>query len=480
MQFAREINRLLIGVLIVLLIVAGAAAYWAVVGTDTILERQDNPRQIEVEARIRRGSIYDRNGKLLVSSHSDTSNILTREYLYPQTYSALGYFSLRYGVSGAEAAYNTILRGDDIPRDFNTYLSTDLLHLPQAGSDIQLTFDLTIQQELAKLMDGQQGAAVVLSVPSGEVLAMLSLPTFDPNTLDSNWEQLILEPGNPFFNRTLQGNYQAGGTLQTPLIAAAMLTGTPLDDSIPNATRPISIDNIDIGCAAVLPPRSLTLREAYIFGCPYPFAQLADQLGVEGVQAIFDTFHLASPPTLAGFIVQPANNPTPSASILSLTQDSLAKNALGQGLLTVTPLEMAMIVAAIVNDGNAPQPYTLLDTRQPGTEIWVENIALNPSIPLTTANTARQLQDMMRLAVANGAAQNAGRANIDIGGHAALAYSGDGKQAWFVGFATLGGRQGIAVAIVIENSGDPGLAADIGGSALAVARDEMTANDSPP
>jgi cell division protein FtsI/penicillin-binding protein 2 len=88
MQFAREINRLLVGVLIVLLIVAGAAAYWAIVGTDTILERQDNPRQVEVEARIQRGSIYDRNGQLLVSSHSDASNILIREYLYPQTYSA--------------------------------------------------------------------------------------------------------------------------------------------------------------------------------------------------------------------------------------------------------------------------------------------------------------------------------------------------------------------------------------------------------
>ncbi len=69
-----------------------------------------------------------------------------------------------------------------------------------------------------------------------------------------------------------------------------------------------------------------------------------------------------------------------------------------------------------------------------------------------------------------GAAQNAGRPNIDIGGHAALAYSGDGSLAWFVGFATFAGRQGAAVAIVLENSADPGLAADIGGTALAAAQ----------
>ncbi len=95
---------------------------------------------------------------------------------------------------------------------------------------------------------------------------------------------------------------------------------------------------------------------------------------------------------------------------------------------------------------------------------------MRPTIPLATADTARQLQDLMRDAVANGAAQNAGRPNIDIGGHAALAYSGDGSLAWFVGFATFAGKQGAAVAVVLENSDDPGLAADIGGTALAAAQ----------
>jgi len=473
MQFAREINRLLLGVLAVLLIVAGSATYWAIVGADTILDRKDNPRQVEAEASIRRGSIFDRNGQLLVET-TDADGGLMRRYLHPETYSALGYFSLRYGVNGAEAAYNTTLRGDDRPSDFNTYFSMDILHRPHQGSDVRLTFDLAIQQQVAHIMAGRQGAAIVLAVPSGEVLAMVSAPTFDPNTLDTEWERLIAEPGNPFFNRALQGNYQPGGTLQTPLIAAAMLTGIPLDTPIDDATRPLSIANVNLRCAAFLSPRALTLREAYLFGCPYPFAQLADELGIEGVQAIFDTFHLDSPPTLAGFVVQPADTPTASPSTFSLNSDNLAQNALGQGELTITPLEMAMIGAAIVNDGNAPEPYTLQETRPPGSEAWIPATHLHPSIPLTTANTARQLQDMMRLAVANGAAQNAGRANIDIGGHATLAYSGEGAQAWFVGFATLGGRQGVAVAIVIENSDDPGLAADIGGSALAIARDALS------
>ncbi len=86
----------------------------------------------------------------------------------------------------------------------------------------------------------------------------------------------------------------------------------------------------------------------------------------------------------------------------------------------------------------------------------------------------------MRDAVANGAAQNAGRPNIDIGGHATVSYSGEGPQAWFVGFATLAGRRGVAVAVVLENSDDPGLAADIGGSSLAAAQQALATTEATP
>jgi peptidoglycan glycosyltransferase len=153
-----------------------------------------------------------------------------------------------------------------------------------------------------------------------------------------------------------------------------------------------------------------------------------------------------------------------------LNEENYLENALGQGQQTVSPLSMAMIAAAIVNDGNTPQPNALRAVRPLGEVEWTSLENIRPTLPITTAGTARRLQDLMRGAVANGAAQNAGRPNIDIGGHAALAYSGESTLAWFVGFATLGGDQSVAVAIVLENSDDPGLAADIGGAALQAAR----------
>ena len=424
MQFSREINRLLNVALVAFMIVGLSAAYWAINGADTILQRQDNPRLVESEFRIWRGSIFDRNGEVLVESTAGENSAVSRHYLHPETYGALGYFSERYGVGGVEAGYDAILRGDDLVHDWNSYLSADLLHRPQVGSDIRLTFDLEVQQALANAMAGQSGAAIVLAVPSGQVLAMVSLPDYDPNTLDEDWESLIAAPGQPFFNRVLQGQYQPGGVLQTALMAAGILGEQPLDMPIQDATRPVEIANTTLQCTVILPTQALTIREAYAFGCPNPFEKMSEDMGIETIQAIFNSFQLNHQPTLPGYVLQSDAIPSTTQPTFSLNTDNWLENVLGQGSLTVTPLEMALIAGAIVNDGNAPQPYTLLNIRRPNSDTWVEADGRHSTIPMMTANTARQLQDLMRFTVANGAAQNAGRPDIDIGGHAALAYSG--------------------------------------------------------
>jgi peptidoglycan glycosyltransferase len=341
---------------------------------------------------------------------------------------------------------------------------------------VRLTLDLNIQRTAVEAMREHRGAVVVLGVPGGEVLALASQPTYNPNTLDDDWETLKSDPNNPFFNRAVQGNYQPGGTLQTPLMAAALLVGVPLDEEIEDATASVQLNDLELNCAVRLPPMPLTLREAYGFACPAPFDALVDQLGDPTVQAVFDTFRLeGAQPLFLPTVPQVTPSPAPSQPS---PEDTLS-NALGQGSLNVSPLNMAMMAAAIVNDGNAPQPYLLLETRPPNVPDWTPVQAIRPTIPVTTIGAARQLQDLMRNAVANGAAQNAGRPNIDIGGHATLAYSGEGSQAWFIGFATLGGREGVAVAVALENSDDPGLAADIGGMTLMSAQQALNPATAP-
>jgi penicillin-binding protein A len=472
MTLTREISRLLAATLVAFGVVALAASYWAIVGPDTLLQRTDNPRLVLAEAAIQRGIIQDRVGRLLADTLIGTGGQVERYYPQPEVSSLVGYSSLRYGVGGAEAMFNTILRGDDLSPGLLSELIDSLLHRPQRGSDIRLTLDLTVQQMAVQAFKDQAGAAAVLAVPSGEVLGLVSLPTFNPNTLDAEWEQLITSAEEPFFNRALQGSYQPGGMLETPLMVAAMLTSESITDPIPGATNPIRIDDLELTCALRLPRLELPLRDAYAFGCPLPFAQVAERIGSQVLEETLARFHFNAPVTIEGFAAR-----TEDQTLTNITIDdaTLVESALGQGHLTVTPLQMAVMAAAIVNDGNAPRPYTLIATRAPDAEMWQPAATTRSTIPFTTEGTARQLQDLMRNAVANGAALNAARPEIDIGGHAALAYSGDETQSWFIGFATLPGRRGIAVAVVLENSDDPGLAADIGGTLLEAAHQTLRA-----
>jgi peptidoglycan glycosyltransferase len=444
-------------------IVTISAAYWAVVERDQLLSREDNPRVLEARAAIQRGAIYDRTGTLLAVSEPGPGRQRVRTYLHPETYGALGYYSLRYGAGNVEAFFEPILSGATQPLLLEDYI----LQSPQVGADIQLTLDLGLQRAISSAMAGKMGAVVVLAVPTGEVLGLMSAPTYNPNSLDQDWESLRTMPGNPFFNRPLQGRYQPGGIFQTPLLSRLLLSTLTVDTLFENATEPVRIGDLRLECAVPTPTTPLTLRDAYAFGCPEPFAELADTLPdsaineLMGLFTAFNRFDFAAAASQA----QPALVPTLTSP---LAPDDRQEIALGQGQLTISPMSMALLTAAIINGGNSPQPELLLATRLPEADwsVWQTSA---PTLPLMTQLSAQQLQDLMRYAVTNGAAASAQHPTFTIGGHAALAYTGESTLAWFVGFNVLQNRGGAVVAVTIENSRDPGEAAEIGGAALQAA-----------
>lgn len=469
MNFSREMSRLMLGVLFAFFMVMGSAAYWAIIGAETILLRDDNPRLVEDEAAIRRGAIYDHENNLLAESLVEDGRV-QRYYYHPETYSYLGYFSLRYGVAGAEAAYDTTLRGDTLESGFRSYFEQDLLHRPQEGLDIRLTLDLAVQTALMDVMEGHRGAAVVLSVPDGEVMALLSLPSYDPNTLDLDWDALVAAEGKPFFNRVLQGQYQAGGMLQTPLMTAGILSQQAFDIVTNAANLPLRVDDMLLTCAVNPPKDDLSYSEAYAYACPRPFALLAEQLQPSVLENIIADFRLENPPSLEGFIVE---NPEGLELTPELTaESSFLADILGQGQLTVSPLGMATISAAIINSGNAPQPYAL-DAIEGVDGAWVDAPTDFTSIPIMTENAALRMRELMLNNLQMGAAMGAARTGETIGGHAALAISGENTHAWFIGFVIIEGNRGAAIALVLEDSNDASLAAELAGIALEMAASRL-------
>lgn len=462
----REIGYLMFGLLICFFVIASVAAYWAVIGADTILLRDDNPRLVEDAARIRRGALYDRHDTLLVESKLNDAGILERFYRYPATYSFTGYFSLRYGAAGAELAYDTYLRGDIDQNAFERAIEQDLLHLPQQGADIRLTLDLDVQQVLSDAMQGQRGAAVMISIPDGAVLALLSSPTYDPNTLNAHWDELVAAVDKPFFNRVLQGQYQPGGMLQTPLMVAALLTEQPFDTVISRADQPIDVNGQPLGCASTPPSTDLTYAQAYAYGCPYAFSILAEGISQESLRNIFSAFDLASVPGLTGFISDDSDLADAAlTSPQAIPNRHLLEDIIGQGHLTISPLSMAIMTSAVINNGNALDPHAFSAYRHAG-DAWVETPVNVISRPIMTAHVARQLRDLMIQNVHNGTASAATRDDLVIGGHSALAIAGDETQVWFVGFVQLADNRGAVIAIVLEDSIHAESAADIGGTAL--------------
>jgi peptidoglycan glycosyltransferase len=464
MNFSREMSRLMFGLLLAFFVVVASAAYWAIVGADSILLREDNPRLVEDEAAIRRGAIYDRRTALLAESVV-VDGLVERHYLHPEIYSAVGYFSLRYGVAGAEAAYDAILRGDSQNTGFDSYFDQALLHRPQVGAAIRLSLDLGVQGSIVEAMGNHRGAAVVLSVPNGEVLALVSLPSYDPNTLDADWESLIEAEGNPFFNRVLQGQYQAGGMLETPLMTAGILTQQPFDIVTNAANLPIRVDDVVLTCGVNPPKDDLSYSEAYAYACPRPFALLAEQISPSTLENIIADFRLETPPSLEGFVVEnEAIEATPEVTS-ETNESSFIADVLGQGDLTINPLGMASLAGAIIHGGNAPQPYALLDI-QDAQGNWFAASPTPSSLPVMTEHAALRMRDLMIGNLDMGTAVNAAHEGETIGGHAAIAISGETSQAWFIGFIQIDGNLGASVAIVLENSSDAQLTAQIGGLAL--------------
>jgi peptidoglycan glycosyltransferase len=175
-----------------------------------LIAREDNPRNVDAERAIQRGPLLARDGTPLAYSvlQQSDAQLLTyaRRYPHPEVAPVTGYYSLRYGVGGLEEYANSTLRGQ-------LSFTDKLLHRPQAGMPFTTTLDLELQQTMSATLQGSIGSAMVLDWRTGEVLALVSVPTFDANTLDEHWDTLRTRADAPLVNRVTQGLYQPGALL---------------------------------------------------------------------------------------------------------------------------------------------------------------------------------------------------------------------------------------------------------------------------
>jgi len=431
--------------------------YWTVAQAGPLRARQDNPRRVLYEQRIARGRILDRRGEVLADMTTTGNGIVTRSYPVPEAAPVVGYASLRYGTGGIEAAFDACLRGEADRSPWQVAWQ-ELLHRPPQGRDVQLTLDTALQVQAQEALGSQAGAAVLLNAASGEVLALASAPTFDPEHLDEMWERLAASPDAPLVNRATQGLYQPGAAVQTVVIAEALdrslaSLSTPAD----NPTAMISLNGTEIGCNPTAEAPA-TLAEVYAAACPAPVAALGEQMGLSRLREAVERWALTTPPRLE--IPTEAADWRPEA--ISTTA-ALRAEAIGQGRLTVTPLQMALLAGTLANEGTMPAPRLVRRLQDPSGQ-WSEAPArAEPRAVLSPAIARQLLLAWPTLA-------------RDIRGYSGNAVAGEGRppHAWFLGVTPSPGRGGAetrpyAVAVLIEHAPDPELAADIGVALLTAA-----------
>jgi len=191
---------------------AVATSYWGVFRAADLTNRSDNPRQVDQERAIARGSIVARDGTLLAYSElqaqaNDFSPpVYVRRYPIASAAPLIGYYSLWHGVGGIEAYADTPLRGTTTPLN-------SLLHQSQVGMSITTTLDISAQTYVADVISGTIGAVVIMDWHTGEILVLASTPGYDPATLDADWDTLRNMADAPLLNRATQGLYQPGALL---------------------------------------------------------------------------------------------------------------------------------------------------------------------------------------------------------------------------------------------------------------------------
>lgn len=330
--------------------------WWAVARSQELVNRPDNPRWMITDQFVRRGRLLDRDNEEIVTSIG-LPGAIRRYVAHSPLGPVVGYTHIRYGQSGLEATLNPILRGVVASAD-RAILSNQIFHGQRPpGLDVRLSIDLDLQRTADSLLQGNQGALILLNAQSGEILAMASHPYFDPNEIETQWSQWVQDENAPLLNRATQGQYPPGAALG-PFFLAYMQAHGQL---------PIPPDNLSVSFqhglwkCTVSPPPSPGWGNIISSGCPGGIAQLASAMTPAEITAFYETLGFGETPSIRLPVAR-------TAPITTTQNPKLA--SLGQDGVLVSPLQMALGAAALSANGNRPAPLIATSYYNP-TSGWV-------------------------------------------------------------------------------------------------------------
>lgn len=456
----KPIRKLTSVVLIMFLSLFGASTGIQVITADALNQDSRNVRASYAGYETLRGSILIDSSPIAASEEVDDAYRYQR-YYDSELYAHLtGYFSIFQPSTGIEQELNNYLAGQSSAQFFEQ-INAVLAGTPISGANVELTIDPEIQQLAWDALGSNRGSVVVLDPKTGNIKAMVSKPSFDPNLMASHsfasssaaYEKLLQDPDNPLLNRSIAGDlYHPGSVFKLVVAAAALESGidaeTEFDNpavlQLPNSIRFIRNAN-DSTCGDT---ETVTLRQALVSSCNIPFAEIGLEVGASALRAQSELFGF-------GKNLSVPLQVTPSIFPSDLDPALLALTSFGQYDTRVTPLQVAMVSAAIANQGILMQPQLLKRVVSSNLELIEQPEQSVYSSPISRS-TAGLLTQMMFQSVESGTTSRAQIPGLAVAGKTGTAESGPGEPytLWFTGFAPAQDPELVVVVVVEGNDQD--------------------------
>lgn len=422
--------------------------YFQAVEKEEYISSPYNGLQDLYAARVVRGDILSADGEVLATTDVSTDGEETRNYPYGSLFSHVVGYGVN-GKAGLEKQENyTLLSSHQFVAD---QILSEIQGEKTDGDNVYTTLDVNLQQAAYDALGDYDGAVIVMEPATGKILAMVSKPDFNPNSIVEDWEEINKEGSSVLFNRATQGKYTPGSVFK---IITALEYYRENPDTYGyfefDCDSSFTADGRTINCASNKSHGEENLIEAFGDSCNAAFASLSLKLDR-------DKWSKTAKDLLFGESL-PIAFPH-SVSSLSLTEEaddsSTMETGIGQGTTTVSPLHMALISSAICNKGILMEPYLVDHTESADGELLETYTAVEYG-SLMTEQEADVLENFMRQTVLKGTATKLKTSKYEAYGKTGTAQVSDIEDttnAWFTGYIKVDGKEDLAIAVVVEDSG---------------------------
>jgi peptidoglycan glycosyltransferase len=454
------ISRLFLVILVLFAALVYSTTRWTVFDADALNhDHPDQNRRALVRGlTVKRGAIRADDNSVLAGSVKKGDGTYTRRYPDGTLFShAVGYSFLTAAQSGLEAEYDDELRGK---RSDAETLVDELRGRSSDGNRLVTNLDPEAQRVALQGLGGRKGSVVALDPRTGAVKVMASVPGFDPNDVRSRdtFERLQRDDENaPLLNRATQAGYPPGSTFKVVSAIAALDSGTYTPESTVSGKSPITISGVPLANDAGEQFGVIDLTTALTHSVNTVWAQVGEKVGARTMKRYMDRLGFCKrlPLDYPDQQIRRSGEDIDGCKPATNGRVDLGRMAIGQDKLRVSPLQMAMVAAAVANGGKLMEPHLGAKIVDPDGRTK-ETIEPEEYSRVMSADTAQKVGEMMRHVVDEGTGTQAALEGISVAGKTGTAEVGlnpaeDLTQPWFIAFAPVENPR-VAIAVTIEHT----------------------------